>query len=431
MSAGLRRMIDVRHPRIVGPISLGHGANEFFAIAIPPIIPLLVSDIGISYAQAGFLLTVFFVMYTIFQLPAGVLADWLGKRRLLVFGLGGMSLAILLASTADGYGMLLVAQTIAGICGSTFHPTGMSIISDVETEGTEGRAMGVFGFGGAIGTLTSPLLIGGLAAIAGWRIALAGAALLGLVVTATFLVLFRREQATTDTATTDKIIDENLRQTLQRAIGGLLAVPVSRGIVLLFFITLILSLQHRAIHTFTTSYVVAETGASISFGNLVFFILLLGGSLSSLWAGDLADTFDRTLLGGVTALLTALLVGATILLAIVLVDIPAWVTTIVLGLWFFLIGLLMYAAYPVKNALISEQAEAEFSGSLFGVIQTASAIGSASGPAIFGVLSTEWGVVAAFPAIAVVSLILAALFFLLSRSRKSPSSTSAEASTLR
>ncbi len=422
MSAGLRRMIDVRHPRIVGPISLGHGVNEFFAIAIPPIIPLLVTDLGISYAQAGFLLTVFFIMYTVFQLPAGVLADWLGKRRLLIFGLAGMSLAILFASTADGYGMLLVAQAIAGICGSTFHPTGMSIISDAETEGTEGRAMGVFGFGGAIGTLTSPLLIGGLAAIAGWRVALAGAAILGLAVTASFIVLYRRDSAPTSTNTSTEIIDESVAETLQRAVGGLLAVPLSRGTVLLFFITLILSLQHRAIHTFTTSYVVAETGASVSFGNIVFFVLLFGGSLSSLWAGDLADTFDRTLLGGITALLTALLVGATLLLAALIVGIPPWATTLVLGVWFFLIGLLMYAAYPVKNALISEQAEAEFSGSLFGIIQTASAIGSASGPAIFGVLSTEWGVVAAFPAIAIVSVILAVLFFLLSRSSSSTES---------
>ena len=129
---------------MVGSISLGHGANEFFSVALPPIIPLLVTDLGISYAQAGFLLTIFFVMYSIFQLPAGVLADRVGKKRLLVAGLAGMSGGIALAATAGSYETLLIAQAIAGISGSTFHPTGMSLISDVETGSTEGKAMGVF-----------------------------------------------------------------------------------------------------------------------------------------------------------------------------------------------------------------------------------------------------------------------------------------------
>ena len=85
----------------------------------------------------------------------------------------------------------------------------------------------------------------------------------------------------------------------------------------------------------------------------------------------------------------------------------------VLAVWFALIGVGMYASYPVKNALVSEQADAAYSGSLFGVIQTASAVGSASGPAVVGVLSDRWGVAAAFPAIAAASVLLALLFGLL------------------
>jgi MFS family permease len=69
-----------------------------------------------------------------------------------------------------------------------------------------------------------------------------------------------------------------------------------------------------------------------------------------------------------------------------------------------------YAIYPVKNAMISERAESDHSGSLFGIVQTGSAIGSAAGPAVFGVIATRWGVVAAFPAIAGVGVLLAGLF---------------------
>jgi hypothetical protein len=42
------RMTTVSRPRVVGPITVGHGVNEFFSIVLPPIIPLLVSDLGIT-----------------------------------------------------------------------------------------------------------------------------------------------------------------------------------------------------------------------------------------------------------------------------------------------------------------------------------------------------------------------------------------------
>lgn len=415
MLGPFRRMMEVSRPRVVGPVTVGHGVNEFFSIVIPPIIPLLVADLGITYGQAGFLLTIFFVMYSLFQLPAGILADWIGKRRMMIVGLVGMAVGVLLASTAGSYGMLLVAQTITGISGSTFHPTGMSIISDVETQGTEGKAMGVFGFGGALGTMSSPLVVGGLAAVVDWRVALIGAALLGIVVTLLSLpVLTGSKGRDTGPARTDGGRSSSVRDGL-RSVGGLINVRITRGIVLLFFVTMILSMQHRAIQTFTTSYIAAETGASASIGNVMFFTLLLGGSLASLGAGDLADRFNRELLGAGAAIATAVLVGATLLVTRLSGGLPFEFLIAVLAVWFAVIGMTMYASYPVKNALVSEKAETESSGSLFGIVQTASAMGSAGGPALFGILATEWGVVAAFPAIAGVSIVLAALFILLLR----------------
>jgi MFS family permease len=430
----VRDVTAVSRPRVVGSISLGHGANEFFSVALPPVIPLLVSDLGISYAQAGLLLTVFFAMYSVFQLPAGMLADRIGKKRLLVAGLVGMSGGIALAATAGSYETLLVAQALAGISGSTFHPTGMSLISDVETSNTEGKAMGVFGFGGMVGTMASPVLIGGLAVVAGWRVALGAAAVLGIVVTLVFVPLFSdpgpgSEAGTKSASESESKSEPDDADRRPRSDGGrsfslrdpirsafrVLNVPLTRAVVVLFCVTVLISVQSRAIQTFTTAYIADGVGGSTSIGNLGFFALLFGGSLSSLWAGGLSDRFDRGSLGVVAALSTALLVGATLLVARLPAGIPAELLVGLLAVWFFVIGAVMYACVPVKNALISGEAEREFSGSLFGVIQTASAIGSASGPAVFGALATNWGIGAAYPAIAGVSLALAALFLVLSR----------------
>ena len=404
-------MIAVTRPRVVGVVTVGHGINEFLTIVLPPIIPLLVAELGITYGQAGFLLTVFFLMYVLFQLPAGVLADWLGKRRVMIVGLAVMSAAVLLASLAESYRGLLVAQTVAGIGGSTYHPTGMAIISDGEREATKGRAMGVFGLGGALGTLLSPVLVGGLAAVFDWRAGLASAGVIGLGATLSILLAGSTTTDASPAPDGGTVVGALRSQVRGLRVGG----SRRRRIVLLLVVTALLSLQHRAIQTYTTAYVAAEAGTSASVGNVGFFALLLGGSVSSVWAGDLADRFRGEFVGATVAVLTALLVGGTLVVAPAVGELPGPIPLLSLSLWLAAIGGLTYAAYPVKNALVSAEALRDSSGSLFGTVQTASAVGSAAGPALFGVLAEEWGVVAAFPAIATVGIVLAVVFAVVAR----------------
>ena len=401
----LARHLTVKNPQTVGAVTLAHGVNEFFSIVIPPILPLIVTDLGVSYTQGGLLLTVFFVMYSIFQLPAGIIADQVGKHRLMIGGLVLMGVGIAIAGQASGYPMLVLGQAIAGIGGSTFHPTGMSMISDDEDTSTHGRAMGIFGFGGALGTLSAPLLIGGIAVFMGWQAALVGGAFIGIAVTGMLALLVSRQQPVHP-------VGESHRPRLR---GWSSDLPRSPAIIGLFLMTLLLSAQHRAIQAFTTSYIAAGDAGSLSVGNLTFFALLVGGSIASVIAGDLADRIDRPSMGAVTAIMTALLVVMTLGLPVLLADTHPVMRTLIFAGWFATIGAMTYASYPVKNALIAEWASRGTSGSLFGIMQTASAIGSALGPALIGVLADWAGIAIAFPAIAAISALLVVMFLWLRR----------------
>lgn len=416
MKGYLRSATAVSRPKVVGSVSLGHGVNEFFSIVIPPVIPLLVTELGISYAQAGLLLTVFFIMYSIFQLPAGIIADHIGKARLIIAGLAGMSLGIFLASMAPTFEVLLLAQCLTGICGSTFHPAGMAIVSDAETGATEGRAMGLFGSGGKVGTMAAPLLVGGIAAIGGWRIALVGAAVMGLITTIALIPVLgfgrRKRDSNGDQLRRDGGQSVGQKDRIRNILSSI-KIPVTKQVVILFFVTILISIQSRAIQTFTTAYLVEGTQVSISVGNIGFFALLLGGGVSQIISGSLADQFNRGIIGGVASILTAVLVGGTILIAMIGGIIRFELLVLLIFAWLFLIGAMMYSTSPIKNALVSEMASKEYSGGLFGVIQTGSAIGSAIGPVLFGVIATEWGITAAYPVVAIVSVALAVLFFVL------------------
>ena len=64
--SAIRERFTVANPRQVGLVSGAHGMNEFFSLAIPPLLPLVINDLGIQYTQAGLLVSVYFVMYAIF-----------------------------------------------------------------------------------------------------------------------------------------------------------------------------------------------------------------------------------------------------------------------------------------------------------------------------------------------------------------------------
>lgn len=413
MSGRLRSFMAVANPREVGLLSIAHGVNEFYSVALPPILPLIVADFGVSYAEAGVLVTVYFVVYSVFQLPAGRLADRFGQRLLLAAGMVLLSTGILVLAFAPDFQTLLAGEIVAGVGGSTYHPAGMSLISDIESGETEGTAMGVHGLGGVAGTALAPALIGGLAAVRDWRFALVVAAGVGVVYTAIFLLLFSdvdaddaeaaEPDATTATAA-DGGADASARGVAAR-VGNALNVPLESWVVVLFLTNFATSLELNAVRTFATSYLFERTAAT-GLSNLVFFVMLVGAGMASLGAGRLADRVDRIWLGVAAMTASAVMLAATVF-------VPA--DPLLLVGWFFVLGMTMYAVYPALNAITSARSEREFSGSLFAVTLTAGSLGGAAGPTLFGYLASELGMEQAFPAIAGMGVAGAVLFLVLQR----------------
>lgn len=398
----VRDSFAVTHPKQVWLITLAHGVNEFYSVALPPILPLIIQDFGITYGKAGALLTVFFAMYSIFQLPAGMLADRIGQTKLLAGGMVVLGVGLLIVANATNYYMLVFGQVIAGIGGSTYHPSGMSLISDLEAGATEGRAMGIHGLGGVVGMALAPALIGGLASVLDWRTALTTGASVGVVYALLFLLLFslpNGNESETSVSTDGGSKADGVRERVRE----LVAVPLTLWVTVLFIASFLIALATGAVRTFAPSYLYNVLSESTTLSNSVYFAMLVGAGGTSIGSGYLADQLNRS----------RLVIGILVLSTLVLTT-TALVPTnpVVLALWFFVLGLVLFAAFPVVNSLTSAYSEKEFSGSLFGIMLSASSLGGAVGPLIFGVAAERFGMVAAFPLIAGV-FVLAILPFLL------------------
>lgn len=395
---GFRKVFSVSHPRQVALISTAHGVNEFYSIALPPILPLLVTDLNITYTEAGLLVTTYFMMYTVFQLPAGFVADRIGQRQLIAWGMVTLSIGMLATSGAQGLLELLGAQMLAGLGGSTYHPAGMSLISDIQSFESEGRAMGLHGVGGTMGRLFAPVMIGGLAAAFDWRIALAASAIVGIGIAIVFWLLVEVPPAADDTSHEDGVgaampNGGSFIGRVRRVASDGIRIPLAGWVVMLLAGKMLFTLQSGAVKTFTATYVFEKTGGSAAAANSVFFVLLAGSSVSTLLFGALSDWFDRVWLATGAFVVSGLVLAGTVL-------VPT--SVFVYYLWFFLIGAAVYAGLPVLNALISQYADRGFSGSLFGVMMTASAIGNAVSPILFGALATEFGIGIVIPGAALV-----------------------------
>lgn len=408
MATRVTKLFEVSHPRRVVLVSGAHGVNEFYSIALPPILPLLVASFDIGYARAGLLVTVYFAMYTVFQLPVGYLADRIDKTWLIAGGMVGLAVSFLLASVAGSYPALLATQVLAGIAGSTYHPAGMSLVSDLESRETEGKAMGLHAAGGVAGTVLAPVLIGGIAALADWRLALRAAAVVGVGYAGLFGASYThptaaREvdaagsaSASVDGGDADNAGGASVSERIRGAAARGARMLLSWWVLGLVLSKVLFSLQFGAVRTYTTSYVFEASGGASALSNAVFFVLLAGGGVTAVWFGGLADRFDRGRLLAATFFASALFVAATLVL-------PR--TPLVLMAWFLLVGGVVYAGLPVMNTLISQFSREGSSGSVFGIAQTASALGSAGAPVLFAAVASAYGIEAAFPAIAGVSLL--------------------------
>ena len=181
-----------RDLRTISLVGLAHGTSHFFHMLLPPLFPLFKEAFGVSYAELGLLVTLFFAISAIGQALAGFLVDRVGARPVLYAALACLAAAAGSAALAQGYGGLLLAAALAGLGNSPFHPVDFTILNQRVSPPRLGHAYAVHGISGNLGWAVAPIVVLGITALTGsWRWALAACALWALVVLA--LMLWQQE----------------------------------------------------------------------------------------------------------------------------------------------------------------------------------------------------------------------------------------------
>lgn len=153
--------------------------------------PLIREELGLSIADMGYLLSAFLWAYAFAQLPTGALVDKLGPRLLLTMGLSLWSLAQVAGGMVRNFGQFFIARVALGIGEAPQFPTGARVARDWFNPAGRGLATGIFNCASTLGTAIAVPLLTFLMLSFGWRWMFIIMGIAGLLVAATWWVLYR------------------------------------------------------------------------------------------------------------------------------------------------------------------------------------------------------------------------------------------------
>ncbi|WP_120004845.1 MFS transporter [Nesterenkonia muleiensis] len=136
-------------------------------------VPSAQHDLGLSDVQRQWVITVYVLAFGSLLLLGGRVSDVIGRRRALLIGLAGFTLASIAGGLAVSAEMLIAARAAQGIFGALATPSALALLSVTFPEGADRvKAFGVFGTIMGAGSGIGVLLGGALTDSWGWRWAL-------------------------------------------------------------------------------------------------------------------------------------------------------------------------------------------------------------------------------------------------------------------
>jgi len=340
-------------------------AFTFMFQSIPPILPLIISELRLAYAQSGLLMSLFALPGLFISLPGGFLSDRYPMRPLglgcLLLMIGGTFLVVL---GKDVY-VLWLGRVMAGLGGLTLSVLLPKFLSQWFRTKELGLAMGIFNTGVPLGSVICFGLFGKMGALWGWRVPVLLTGIYAIVTAILFLTLFASPSYQTSAPPYRKNLSQSLRET---------GYPIWWvGISWLWFNAAFVSFT-----TFAPSFFF-EKGYTIEQSGLLAGIPLLGSLFLSPLMGTFVDRFRHQEwvigIGGI----------ALSILVLAFPFSPSYLSVVVLMAAFC--GTIPAPIY----SLPPELSKPENLGLGFGVISTCSSSGSFIAPYLIGKLKDSTG----------------------------------------
>jgi len=357
-------------------------------------LPFIRDDFGLSYTQAGLVVSAFSLAYGFGQLPAGWLADRIGARILLTVGICGVAVAGVLVGLSQTFVMMVVFLVLMGITGGGYHPSASPLISASVKPENRGSALGFHIVGGSASFFLAPMIAAGIASAWGWR-----GSFLGLAIpTAIFGVVFYRllGRHIKNPVPQDDAVEEGDEQS---------AVPNRwRRLAPFLVLTVFTQAIVFSIIAFIPLFIVDQHGVSEAAAAAYLAIIYSAGLWASPLGGYLSDR-----LGKVRVVLVVSLVSGPLLYLVNLASFGVGLAALLL-----VIGATMYIRMPAAESFIIANTPVRRRSTILGAYYfVGMEVGGLLAP-VMGYLIEQFGFQTSFAAAgaAVVAVAVVCSFFL-------------------
>jgi MFS family permease len=135
------------------------------------------AELEASAGAMQLVMTLSKLLFGAFMLLGGLLGDTYGRRRVLVYGCGGVVAASLLAALSASTGQLALARALDGLANAAVGPLTLALVMGLFPANEASRAIGLFLGLSALGIALGPLAAGAIIQQFGWRAGFAAPAL--------------------------------------------------------------------------------------------------------------------------------------------------------------------------------------------------------------------------------------------------------------
>lgn len=340
--------MKLHETKVVFAATSAHMLNHAYMMIFPSVLVLIAKDPALKatgYFQLGAIGTLCFAMFGIGAIPAGMLSDRYGPKRILTICVFASAMAALSVWMIPSIYGLVASMTLLGAGASLYHPSGLSFISrNVEQKG---KAMGYHGVGGNLGLALGPVLSGAAAAIWGWRSAFVVFGILGLALGVVILKLGVTDQA-------------NPGKTEAGAGGG---VTESFAPIILFLVystSVLYGLCYKGSLMYFPKHFADNIGFAandVAMAGLLVAMVNISGTVGQVLGGALCDRVRRPEYAYIL-----IFVFTTLLFFLI------WLLT---DWWLFLASMVFapffFSWQPIQNTLIARYASRKAQGLSFGV----------------------------------------------------------------
>ncbi|MBW2306139.1 MAG: MFS transporter [Deltaproteobacteria bacterium] len=366
-------------------VGASHGFTHVYQLVLPPLYPVLGSELDLTYTELGMLTSAMALSFGLSQIVMGPLSDRFGRKWLILGGQFLFATATAMCGLASTFGALLLLQVLGGMGGSVLHPVGVALITDVTRADQRGKAMGIHGSGGMLGTAFAPITMVYLTVFVNWRFAMIVVGLLGMI----FVPLIARYLVEPPREETGRSEESGTKENHVYPFSAMV-------LIMLLAVWITRSVSNRAYQAFLPTFLVSRYELSLELSGVFVTLFWIFAAVAWLIGGYLTDRYNHYAILWLSYLFTA------VSLAVMLFARPGSADIIIYAN-FFLLGMFSFLGAPAFFAIYSEGIQKARSGTFYSLGFTVAFTVSSVVPGAMGWITDHFNAAASFyPALVLV-----------------------------